>query len=126
MRTDIAVLLDVVPGGGMADVVDRDIVVLAPEKRDRGIALAATAQVARGARAWPLGDDPVLDAQPLAAVGVGPAGNVACGEDAGHAGLEVFIDHHAAIDRQAGVARETDARPYADPDHDELGIERGA
>jgi hypothetical protein len=41
MRTDIAVLLDVVPGGGMADVVDRDIVVLAPEKRDRGIALAA-------------------------------------------------------------------------------------
>jgi len=37
-----------------------------------GIALAAAEQVARGGLALSLGDDPVLDAQPLAAVGVGP------------------------------------------------------
>src|SRR6516225_5525186 len=98
MRADIAALLDVVPGGGMADVVDRDVVVLAPEERHRGIALAAAEQVARGRLALPLGDDPVLDAQPLAAVGVGPAGDVAGGENAGRAGVEVFIDDHAAID----------------------------
>ena len=48
----------------MADVVDRDVLVLAPEERDRGIALAAAEQVARGRLALPLGDDPVLDAQP--------------------------------------------------------------
>src|SRR6516162_1777155 len=126
MRADIASLLDVIPGGGMADIVDRDVVVLAPEERDRGIALAAAEQVARGRLALPLGDDPVLDAQPLAAIWVRPAGNIASGENAGHAGFEVFIDHHAAIDRQASGAREIDARPHADPDHDELGIERGA
>jgi hypothetical protein len=39
----------------------------------------------------PLGDDPVLDAQPLATVKVGPAGNVAGRVDAGRAGFEVFI-----------------------------------
>src|SRR5215471_4004434 len=111
MRADIAALLDVVPGGGMADVVDRDIIVLAPEERDRGIALAAAEQVARGRLALPLGDDPVLDAQPLATVGIGPAGNVAGRVNAGNAGFEVFIDHHAAIDSQAGVVREINARP---------------
>src|SRR6516225_7930944 len=126
MRADIAALLDVVPGGGMADLVDRDIIVLAPEERDRGIALAAAEQVARGRLALPLGDDPVLDAQPLAAVGVGPAGDVAGRVNAGHAGFEVFVDHHAAIDREPGVAREIDTRPHADPDNDEFGIERGA
>ena len=41
----------------------------------------------------PLGDDPVLDAQPLAAVGVGPAGDVAGRVNAGHAGFEVFTLH---------------------------------
>ena len=67
MRADIAALLDVVPRGGMADVVHRDVVVLAPEKRHRGIALAAAEQVTRSRLASPLDDDPVLDAQPLAA-----------------------------------------------------------
>src|SRR6516162_6477229 len=126
MPADIAALLDVVPGGGMADVVDRDVVVLAPKERHHSIALAAAEQVARGRLPLPLGDDPVLDAQLLAAIWVRPAGNIASGENAWHACFEVLVDHHAAIDRQPSVAREIDARPYADPDHDELGIERGA
>src|SRR5439155_21505648 len=74
MCADIAALLDVVPGCGVPDVIDRHVVMLAPEERDGGVALATAEHVARDRLALPLGDDPVLDAQPLAAVGVGPTG----------------------------------------------------
>jgi hypothetical protein len=68
----------------------------------------------------------VLDAQPLAAVWVGPAGDVACRENAGRAGFEIFIDEDAAIDPQSGLLGEIDARPHADADHDQRSVDHGA
>src|ERR1700726_3110737 len=95
---------------------------LAPEEWDGGIPFAAPEHVAGRGLALPLGDDPVFDAQGLAALGVRPAGNVAGGENARRAGFEVFIDDHTTIDRQAGLRGEMKSRPHADPDHNELGI----
>ena len=123
MSAHIAVLGDLVPRGGVADVIDRHVVVLAPEERDGSIALAPAEHVARGDLTLPLGNDPVLDAQPLAAVRIGPAGDVPGGENTGGAGFEIFIDEHAAIDCQPGLSREIDAGPHADPDHDQLGVD---
>src|ERR1700719_3747427 len=98
MRDDVAIDVDGVPLRRVADVIDRYVVMLAPEEGRPGVALAAAEHVARGGLALALGHDPVLDAQPLAAVAIGPAGDVAGGVDAGHAGLEIVVDEHAAID----------------------------
>jgi hypothetical protein len=101
----VAVLRDVIPGGGVADVIDRNVVMLASEERDGGVAFAPTKHVPTRGLALPLGDHPVLDAQPLAAVLVGPAGDVACRENAGRAGFEIFIDDDAAIGKGRGASR---------------------
>ena len=60
----------------MADVVDRDVVMLAPEKRDGVEAFAMSQHVARGDLALALSDDPVFDADPLAGPPIGPARDV--------------------------------------------------
>jgi hypothetical protein len=52
----------------MADVVYRDIIVLTPEERHGDELLAASEHVERSGLALSLGDNPVLDADVLAAV----------------------------------------------------------
>ena len=89
----------------VADVVDGDVVVLAPEERHGVEALAPAEDVARRRLALAFGDHPVLDADPIARVRIGPARDVAGGEDAGRAGLEVLVDGDAAVDREAGLSR---------------------
>jgi len=42
------------------------------------------------------------------------------------AGFKIFVDQHTAIDRQSGLLGEVDARPHADSDHDEVGVDRNA
>ena len=60
-RFDVAIDLDRVPRFRMADIIDRDIVVLAPEKR-HGIELLAAAQhVDRRCLPLPFRDGPVLN-----------------------------------------------------------------
>src|SRR5262245_4810655 len=51
-----------VPALGMTDVLDRHVVVLAPEERDRIEALAPAEHVARRHLTLAFGDDPMLDA----------------------------------------------------------------
>jgi len=63
----ITVLDDLILGGGMADIIHRHIIMLASEERHRGVALAPAEHVACRGLALPLGDNPVFDAQPLAA-----------------------------------------------------------
>src|SRR5690242_10074746 len=69
----ISLLLDVVPARRVADIVYRDVILLRPEEWHRGEALAPPEHVARRGLTLTLRNDPVLDAQPLAAARVRPA-----------------------------------------------------
>ena len=60
----------------------------------------------------------------LAGMRVGPARDVAGGVDAGRARLQKGIDDHAAVDREARLLGQRQARPHADADDDEIGVER--
>src|SRR2546429_2725756 len=78
-RGDIAFDLDVVPGRGVADIVDRHIVVLAPEERGLPEPLVDAQHVAGGELTVALGDDPMLDADAVRRISAGPAPDVAGG-----------------------------------------------
>src|SRR5258707_11564354 len=95
---DVALNVEVVPSLGMPDVVDRHIVVLAPEERNLGKSLPLAEDVARHRLTLPLGHDPMLDPQILAGTGIGPPRDVAGGKDSRHAGFKVFIHRDAAIE----------------------------
>ena len=61
-----------------------------------------------------LSDEPMLNANVLASIGIGPAGNVACGENVGIAGLQPRIDQNSAIQSQPSCLGELKARLDAD------------
>ena len=67
---------------------------------------------------------PVLDAQPAAVERVCDVGDVAGGEDAGNARLQVLVDEDAVVDREPGRLGELDARGDADADDDEVAVDR--
>ncbi len=110
----------------MADIVDRDVVVLAPKKWHGGELVAVPKHVERGGLALALGDDPMLDANTLLAMGVGPARDVASRKDPGHAGFEVGVHDHPAVERKAGCFRKRRAWTHPDAGDDEIGIEHAA
>ena len=111
----------------MTDIVDRHVVVLAPEERHRVEALALPEHVARGGLALALGHHPVLDANVLAGVRIGPARDIARGVDAGRRWFRGYaFDDDAAIDREAGLLGQRQARPHADADDHEIGLEHAA
>jgi hypothetical protein len=66
-------------------------------------------------------DDPVLDADTLSGQLVGPARDVAGGEDTRNAGFEMFVHRHATIRLDSGALGEFDERLDADPDHNQVG-----
>src|SRR5665213_2040408 len=59
---DVAVDLNGVPCFGVPDVIDRNVVMLAPEERHGAERLALPKHVERRGLTLALGDDPVLDA----------------------------------------------------------------
>src|SRR5262245_12577523 len=83
--------LGAVPALGVADVGDRDVVVLAPEERRGAVRLSAPEDVLRGGLPLPFRHDPVLDPHALAGPRVGIARDVARGENAGRARLEHLV-----------------------------------
>src|SRR6516164_10583371 len=105
----------------MADVVDRHVVVLAPEERNLGKSLLLAENVARCRLTLPLGHDPMLDPQILAGMAIGPPRDVAGGKDTRHAGFKVFIHCDAAIDLETGALSQLDSRPHPNADDDEIG-----
>jgi hypothetical protein len=117
---EVAYHPDLVPLLGMTDVVDRDVVVLAPEEGHVGKGLAPAENVACRPLALSLRDDPVLDANGAAMPDVGIAGDVARGEDAGGAGLEVLVDHHASLRREPRTLGQLSARVNTDAGDDDL------
>src|SRR5262245_40745138 len=99
---------------------------LAP-KEGHGCELLAKAEhVERRRLALALGDHPVLDPDRLARMRIGPARDVAGGEDPRRAGLEIRIDRHTAIDREACGFCEREPRTHADTGDNEIRIEHAA
>src|SRR5258708_33064746 len=90
-RIEVPIDLDRLPLLRVAHVIDGHIVVLTPEEWN-SVKLFATAKNILGCY-LPLAfsDHPVLDANSLAGVRIGPAGGIASSEDSGPAGSEVFV-----------------------------------
>src|SRR5262249_48804772 len=110
----------------MADVVQLEIVVLAPEKRYRIEPDALAEDVLRCNLALTLGNHPVLNANALTRMRIWPARNIARRINALRAGLQVFVDRDAAIERQSGLLGQRDRRAHADTHDDEVGRQRRA
>src|SRR5215471_5107326 len=125
-RHDVPHDRQLVPRLGVADIVDRDIVVLAPEERHRDELLAPSEHVERGGLALALGDDPVLDADALAAVWIRPARDVARREDSGRAGFQISVHDHATVELEAGLFGKFGPRAHADAGDYKVGLKRAA
>src|SRR5262249_11907430 len=118
---DVALNIEIVPRHAMPDVVDRHVVMLAPEERNFGKSLPLAENVVRRGLTLPLGHDPMLDPQILAGMGIGPPRDVAGGKDSRHAGFKVFIHRDAAIDLETGALSQLDSRPNPNADDDKVG-----
>src|SRR6266567_3527331 len=114
---------DSVPMLRMTDVVDGHVVVLAPEERHSIERLTLAEDISCGDLALTFGNHPVLDADPITRMPIGPACNVARGKHAGRARFEVRIDGNAAVDGEARLLGQRDRRPHADAHHHEICFE---
>ena len=113
---------------GMADIVDRDIVVLAPEERHGGRTSRACPSMLRAA-VWPWrsATTQCSTRMAVAAVRIGPARDIAGREDARHAGFEVR--HSPTMPRSTAspaCSARAIARAHADAGHDEIRFEPAA
>src|SRR3954452_402551 len=91
VRVERAIDLHPVPSFGMADVPNRDVVVLAPEERHGPEPLAPAQHVPRSRLCLTFGDHPVLNPDVLARAWIGPTCDVASSEDAGLTRLQTFV-----------------------------------
>jgi len=112
-----------VPAFGMTNVIDRHLVVLAPEERHGVEGLTPAQHVARGHLTLTLGHDPVLNANPLAGVRIRPARDIARREDSGHAGFEEFVDRNATVHGESGLLRHRRRRLHAHTHDHEVGVD---
>src|SRR5271155_3970260 len=94
---DIALDRDLVPSLGMADVVDRDVVMLAPEEGSRRERRPVADHIERGDLALALRDNPMLDPNRLATDRIWPTRDIARGEYTGRARFEIGVDNDAPI-----------------------------
>ena len=111
--------------------LDAVAALVAPEERHRRVRLALAAggfgQQVGGDRRPLLGRvRPVLDAQLLVEVGVGPAGDVAGGVDARHRGAQRGVADDAVAERQRAALEPAGDRRHADADDDHVGRDDGA
>ena len=91
-RIEAPIDFDGLPLLGVAYVIDSHIVVLTPEEWNRVKLFATAKNILSCYLALAFSDHPVLDANSLAGVRIRPAGGIACSEDSGDAGFEVFVD----------------------------------
>src|SRR6195952_285649 len=113
---------NLVPLLGVADIVDRHIVVLAPEKRCRVEGLALSQHVARGGLALAFGHHPMLDPDALPGMWIGPTRDIARGIDSRDAGFEERVHSNAAVDLEPCLFRQAEARTHADADDHDIGL----
>ena len=110
----------------MTDIVDRQIVVLAPKERDRVEGAGVPKNIERRNLTLTFRDHPMLDTDAISGMRIGPAGDVAGGIDAFCAGFEVFIDSNAAIDRKSCLFGEFDGGTHASTDDEEIRFDARA
>src|SRR5262249_55582833 len=103
----------------MTDVVDGYVIVLAPKERHRVEALIQSQHVAGCGLSLTFGYHPMLDADVLAGVRVRPTRDVAGSVNVVRAGLEMPIDHHAAVNLKAGLLGEHETGADANTDDHE-------
>ncbi len=106
LRRNVAVDGDLVPRLRMADIIDRHIVMLAPEKRHGVERLSLPEHVARGGLALAFSNHPMLDPDIFPGMRIGPARDITGGINSGDAGFEVRVHRNAAIQRKAGLLRQ--------------------
>jgi Polyketide cyclase / dehydrase and lipid transport len=121
---DRTIDLQRIPGLSMTHIQHLRIVVRAPEKRHGVERLVPTNHVTRRSLALPFGDNPVLDANILACVGIGPTCNVACRKDPRNASPQIPVEDDAAVQRNPRLFRKSERRPYADTHDNQVFIKR--
>jgi hypothetical protein len=89
---DTAVQIEPIPLLRVTDVVEGKIELRGPEKRYGVEPLALTEYVAGRGLSLALSYDPMLDANTIASERIGPASDVAGGENARDAGFEMLVD----------------------------------
>src|SRR6185312_10608984 len=67
---------------------------------------------------------PVLHSNPLTEEWMHCPRDVAGRENVRHGGLKPLVDDHAILDCQSGVLGKLDTRYHADPDDDEVAVDR--
>src|SRR3954462_691141 len=68
----------------------------------------------------------MFDTDAVAGISVGPPRDIARRKDTWHAGFEIGVDDDAAVDLEARLLGQFEARFYANTDHDEVGFERAS
>ena len=99
---------------------------LAPEEGHRVERLALSQHVVCGGLSLALRHHPMLDADILTRMRVGPARDIARRVDAGNAGLEISVDDNAAIELEACLLGKCQPRTHPDANHDQVRFERSA
>jgi hypothetical protein len=92
---------DLVPRLCVADIVDRDIVVLAPEERHLSEGCSLPKHVERRGLSLALSNNPVLDADVLTRIWIRPSSDVARGKDIRRACLEILVDGYATVEPES-------------------------
>jgi hypothetical protein len=122
-RIEAPIDLDSLPLLGVAHVIDSHVVVLTPEERNSVKLFATAKNILSRYLPLALSNHPVLDANSLAGVRVGPAGSIANSEDSGHAGFEVFVDFDTPIDGEPSLLRQSHRRPHAYTQNQEVCVD---
>src|ERR1700738_393068 len=120
---DVAVDGNLVPLLGMTDIIDRHVIVLAPEKRYRVEDLALPQHIARGGLALAFCHHPMLDPDILPGMRIGPARDIARSIDSGDAGFEECIHRNTAVELEASLFGQRQARPHSYADNHKVGLQ---
>src|SRR5665213_287626 len=110
---------------GATDVVDRETIVPAPEKRCECESLVRAKHVTCGKLALALSDYPVFDTY-AANTRIGPGCNVTSSEHVRCGRLERRVDNNTVADRDTGFLCKRYFGPHADTDHHKICRERSA
>src|ERR1700719_1460006 len=111
-RLDIALNLNCIPMLGVPDVVDDDVVVLAPKEGDSIEFFPTTENVSRRYLALTLRNHPMFNSDSVPGVRIGPPSDIARGKYPGRAGFEIFVDDDTAINCQARVFSQIQRRSH--------------
>src|SRR5580704_11437766 len=107
----------------MPHIVDWHVVVLTPKERHRFEALMRAQHVLRSCLTLALRHNPMLYAELLARVRIGPACHVPGGKDSRSTGFQILIHHNSAVDPQACLCCQVDRWPHSDSQNNKISFD---